>query len=66
MVVSKLYEAVDTIEKLDEQRLEQWLEILRRRPGDEAFNALIGVFSNAARPASRYLAKSTLVAFSWL
>jgi len=55
MVVSRLYEAVDSIGRLDEQRLEQWLEVLRRRPGDEAFNALIGVFCNTARPASRYL-----------
>ena len=55
MVVSKLYEAVDTSEQPDEQRLEQWLEVLRRRPGDEAFNALIGVFCNAARPSSRCL-----------
>jgi hypothetical protein len=55
MVVSKVYEAVDTTERLDEQRLGQWLEILRHRPGDEAFNALIGVFCNAERRASGYL-----------
>src|SRR2546430_2011968 len=55
MVVSKLYKAVDTTERLDEQRLEQWIEALGRRPGDEAFNALIGVFCNADRPSSRYL-----------
>ena len=55
MIVSKVYEAVDTTERLDEQRLGQWLEILRHRPGDEAFNALIGVFCNAERRASRYL-----------
>jgi hypothetical protein len=54
-VVSKLYEAVDTAGHLDEQRLEQWLEVLRRQPGDEAFDALMEVFCNADRPASRYL-----------
>ena len=55
MVVSKLYETVDSTGRLDAQRLEQWLSILRRRPAVEAFEALIGVFCNANRPASRYL-----------
>ena len=57
MVVSKLYEAVDTTERLDKQRLAQWLEVLRDRPGNEVFDALIGVFCNADRPARRYLAQ---------
>ena len=61
MVVSKLYETVDSTgrggrRRLDAQRLEQWLGVLRRRPAVEAFEALIGVFCNASRPPdSRYL-----------
>jgi hypothetical protein len=55
MVVSKLYETVDSTGRLDAQRLEQWLRVLRRRPAVEAFEALIGVFCNANRPDSRYL-----------
>ena len=55
MVVSKLYETVDFAGRLDAQRLEQWLGVLRRRPGVEAFEALIGVFCNVNRPDSRYL-----------
>ena len=55
MVVSKLYETVDSTERLDAQRLEQWLGVLRRRPAVEAFEALVGVFCNACRPDSRYL-----------
>jgi hypothetical protein len=49
-VVLKLYEAVDTVQRVDAQRLEQWISVLRRRPGDEVFNALIGVFRSADRP----------------
>jgi hypothetical protein len=55
MVVSKLYETVDSTGRLDAQRLEQWLGFLRRRPAVEAFEALVGVFCNASRPDSRYL-----------
>jgi len=55
MVVSKLYETVDSTGRLDAQRLEQWLGVLRRRPAVEAFEALVGVFCNASRPDSRYL-----------
>jgi hypothetical protein len=55
MIVSKLYETVDSTGRLDAQRLEQWLGVLRRRPAVEAFEALIGVFCNANRPDSRYL-----------
>jgi hypothetical protein len=55
MVVSKLYETVDSTGRLDAQRLEQWLGVLRRRPAVEAFEALVGVFCNANRPDSRYL-----------
>jgi hypothetical protein len=55
MVVSRLYETVDSTGRLDAQRLEQWLGVLRRRPAVEAFEALIGVFCNANRPDSRYL-----------
>jgi hypothetical protein len=55
MVVSKLYETVDSMGRLDAQRLEQWLGVLRRRPAVEAFEALVGVFCNASRPDSRYL-----------
>lgn len=55
MVVSKLYETVDSTGRLDAQRLEQWLGVLRCRPAVEAFEALIGVFCNADRPDSRYL-----------
>jgi hypothetical protein len=54
-VVSKLYEAVDTTQRFDRQRLEQWLSVLRRRTGDEVFAALIGVFGSVDRPQSRYL-----------
>jgi|SRR5690242_5964200 hypothetical protein len=65
MVVSKLYETVDTIRReradsswsgqLDAQRLRQWLNVLRRRPAVEAFEALIGVFCNTHRPDTRYI-----------
>jgi hypothetical protein len=55
MVVSRLYETVDSTGRLDAQRLEQWLGVLRRRPAVEAFEALIGVFFDANRPDSRYL-----------
>lgn len=55
MVVSKLYETVDSTGRLDAQRLEQWLGVLRRRPAVEAFEALVGVFCNTNRPDSRYL-----------
>jgi hypothetical protein len=55
MVVSKLYETVDSTGRLDAQRFEQWLGVLRRRPTVEAFEALIAVFCNANRPDSRYL-----------
>ena len=65
MVVSRLYETVDSVvnsncpifswRRLDAQRLEQWLGVLRRRPAVEAFEALIGVFCNANRPDSRYI-----------
>jgi hypothetical protein len=54
-VVSKLYETVDTTQRFDGQRLEQWLSVLRRRTGDEVFAALIGVFGSVDRPQSRYL-----------
>jgi len=54
-VVSKLYETVDTTQRFDGQRLEQWLSVLRRRTGDEVFAALIGVFGGVDRPQSRYL-----------
>ena len=55
MVVSKVYESVDSTGRLDAQRLEQWLGVLRRRPALEAFQALIGVFCCADRPDSRHL-----------
>jgi hypothetical protein len=66
MVVSKLYETVDSIRRergdllswsglLDAQRLEQWLGVLRRRPALEAFEALIGVFCNTHRPDTRFI-----------
>jgi hypothetical protein len=54
-VVLRLYEAVDTAQRVDAQRLEQWISVLRRRPGDEVFNALIGVFRSADRPHNRWL-----------
>src|SRR5436305_12223373 len=54
-VVSKLYETVDATGRLDAQRLEQWLRVLRRRPPDEAFEALIGVFCNASRQENNSL-----------
>jgi len=54
-VVLKLYEAVDTARRVDTQKLEQWISVLRRRPGDEVFNALIGVFRSTDRCRNRYL-----------
>jgi hypothetical protein len=35
IVVSKLYDAVDATNRVDIQRLNQWIDILRQRPGDE-------------------------------
>ena len=60
-VVLKLYETVDAARapllprRIDAQRLEQWLSVLRRRPVDEVFSALIEVFRSADRPHNRYL-----------
>jgi hypothetical protein len=61
MVVSKLYETVDSTGRLDAQRLEQWLGVLRRRAAVEAFEALVGVFCNGSRPDSRYLDQEALL-----
>lgn len=54
-VVSKLYETVDATRRLDVQRLEQWLSVLRGRPADEVFEALIGVFCNEGRQNHNHL-----------
>jgi hypothetical protein len=54
-VVLKIYETVDVTRRFDVQRLEQWLSVLRRRPGDEVFSALFGVFRSIDRPRTRYL-----------
>ncbi len=54
-VVLKLYETVDATRRVDAQRLEQWLSVLRHRPVDEVFSALIEVFRSADRPQNRYL-----------
>jgi hypothetical protein len=54
-IVLKLYHAVDTIGRIDNQRIIQWIELLRRRPADEVFNALVGVFCNTDRPTCCYL-----------
>src|SRR5215469_2396040 len=55
MVVSKLYDAVDATSRVDTQRLNQWIDILRQRPGDEVFEALLGVFCNADRGDKRFV-----------
>jgi hypothetical protein len=55
VVVSKLYRAVDATSRVDTQRLNQWIDILRQRPGDEVFEALLGVFCNADRGDKRFV-----------
>jgi hypothetical protein len=49
MVVSKIYEVANATGRVDCQCLTQWIDILRKRPGDEVFDALIGVFCKADR-----------------
>lgn len=51
-VVSKIYDAADATGRVDRQRLTQWIDMLRQRPGDEVFEALIGVFCNVDREAT--------------
>jgi|SRR5215467_10556981 len=53
IVVTKIYDAVDATGRVDHQRLTQWIDILRQRPGDEVFDALIGVFCNVDREDKR-------------
>jgi hypothetical protein len=49
-VLIRLYDFVEANEKaglnklVDKKRFRQWLEVLRQRPTDEVFEALIGVF----------------------
>jgi hypothetical protein len=57
IVVSKIYDAADTTGRVDRQRLTQWIEILRQRPGDEVFEALIGVFCNVHREDKLFVAQ---------
>jgi hypothetical protein len=45
-IVDKFYHAVDTTHRLDAQRVRQWLGVLRRRPVEEVFQGLFGVFTN--------------------
>lgn len=36
----KLYEASESLGRLDVQRLSQWIDVLRGRPGDEVLESL--------------------------
>ena len=55
IVVSKIYDAVDATGRVDDQRLTQWIDALRQRPGHEVFEALIGVFCNTDRGDRRFV-----------
>lgn len=57
IVVSKIYDAADATGRVDHQRLTQWIEILRQRPADEVFEALIGVFCNVHREDKLFVAQ---------
>ena len=55
IIVSKIYAAVDETKRLDNQRLKQWTDLLRRRPANEVFEALMGVFCSRDRRDTRFL-----------
>jgi len=57
IVVSKIYDAARATGRVDRQRLTQWIEILRQRPEDEVFDALIGVFCNVDREDKYFVAQ---------
>lgn len=54
-IVSKIYGAVDETKRLDNQRLKQWTDLLRHRPANEVFEALVGVFCSSDRRETRFL-----------
>ncbi len=54
-IVRRIYAAVDDLQRMDEQRLKQFIAAMRCRPAEEAFDALIGVFADSSREQTRYL-----------
>jgi hypothetical protein len=54
-ITEKIHSAVDTLGRVDQQRLRQWTLVLQRSSPDEVFEALYGVFVDETRPDQRFL-----------
>ncbi len=54
-IAQKIYAAVDSQGRIDDQRLCQWTEILMKSEAEEVFCGLYSIFTNESRRATRYL-----------
>jgi hypothetical protein len=54
-ITEKIHSAVDTLGRVDQQRLRQWTSMLQRSSPAEVFEALYGLFVDETRPGRRFL-----------
>jgi len=54
-IVRRIYAAVDSLGRIDDQHLRQWTDILRKSAPEEVFYGLYSIFTNESRPRTKYL-----------
>lgn len=54
-IVAKIYDAVDRLGRIDQQRLRQWSAVLARSSPSEVFSALYFIFLDESRPRTNWL-----------
>jgi hypothetical protein len=54
-IISNIRNAVDTLGRVDWQRLRQWNRVLQDSSPEEVFEALYSIFTDETRPAQRFL-----------